>query len=290
MVCVDESLLGYDGGNMHLWNVGLLQDYMALYPRRFSSSYSLLWELEISHGSCLRFQVLTAASMMFRVVFWDILPCKGVVGTSVLLRTTQPSARPVVTSRSHWYHPGLSTRPFQGLSCIHFTSSPDILLSLLLEPPAHCHWPVPSLSSLTTTGHHGTGHLHKPRSFRARLKHPWWWRQYAPLKRRSTIILRGSISQKTTLNSIKLVDVFNGEVWCSLWGTDLNLKYYLRQFCFQRVKWWLYNQTWIMLLGSSFASSQKLLHHNIHVIFCQMFLCVYLSLETLRQFVFKECS
>jgi hypothetical protein len=27
-----------------------------------------------------------------------------------------------------------------------------------------------------------------------------WWRQYTPLKRRSTIILHGSISQKTTLN------------------------------------------------------------------------------------------
>jgi hypothetical protein len=26
-----------------------------------------------------RFQVLTAASMMFRVVFWDILPCKMIV-------------------------------------------------------------------------------------------------------------------------------------------------------------------------------------------------------------------
>jgi hypothetical protein len=25
--------------------------------------------------------------------------------------------------------------------------------------------------------------------------HPWWWRQYAPLKRRLTIILHGSISQ-----------------------------------------------------------------------------------------------
>jgi hypothetical protein len=30
--------------------------------------------------------------------------------------------------------------------------------------------------------------------------HLWWWRQYSPLKRRSTIILHGSISQKTTLN------------------------------------------------------------------------------------------
>jgi hypothetical protein len=32
--------------------------------------------------------------------------------------------------------------------------------------------------------------------------HPWWWRQYAPLKRRSTIILQGSICQKTTLNIV----------------------------------------------------------------------------------------
>jgi hypothetical protein len=29
---------------------------------------------------------------------------------------------------------------------------------------------------------------------------PWWWRQYIPLKRRSTIILHGSTSQKTILN------------------------------------------------------------------------------------------
>jgi hypothetical protein len=35
--------------------------------------------------------------------------------------------------------------------------------------------------------------------------HPWWWRQYAPLKRRSTIILHGSISQKTTLNIMTVV-------------------------------------------------------------------------------------
>jgi hypothetical protein len=37
---------------------------------------------------------------------------------------------------------------------------PDILsrytsLSFLLETTTHCHWPVPSLSSLTTTGHQG---------------------------------------------------------------------------------------------------------------------------------------
>jgi hypothetical protein len=32
--------------------------------------------------------------------------------------------------------------------------------------------------------------------------HPWWWRQHVPLKRRSTIILHGSTSQKTILNFI----------------------------------------------------------------------------------------
>jgi hypothetical protein len=28
----------------------------------------------------VRFQVLTAASMMFRIIFWDVLPCKMIVG------------------------------------------------------------------------------------------------------------------------------------------------------------------------------------------------------------------
>jgi len=31
---------------------------------------------------------------------------------------------------------------------------------------------------------------------------PWWWRQYVPLKRRSTIILHGSTSQKTILKRL----------------------------------------------------------------------------------------
>jgi hypothetical protein len=31
--------------------------------------------------------------------------------------------------------------------------------------------------------------------------HPWWWRQHVPLKRRSTIILHGSTTQKTALLS-----------------------------------------------------------------------------------------
>jgi hypothetical protein len=33
-----------------------------------------------THIYYLRFQVLTAGSMMFRIVFWDILPCKIIVG------------------------------------------------------------------------------------------------------------------------------------------------------------------------------------------------------------------
>jgi hypothetical protein len=30
-------------------------------------------------GNYVRFQVLTAASMKFRIVFWDVLPCKIIV-------------------------------------------------------------------------------------------------------------------------------------------------------------------------------------------------------------------
>jgi hypothetical protein len=54
--------------------------------------------------------------------------------------------------------------------------------------------------------------------------HPWWWRQYAPLKRRSTIILHGSTTQKTALNERILFrdkiirDVF--AVLCHLFGNS----------------------------------------------------------------------
>jgi hypothetical protein len=38
----DEPHCPDNGGNRHLWNVGLLQqDYMALYPRKLSSSYQI---------------------------------------------------------------------------------------------------------------------------------------------------------------------------------------------------------------------------------------------------------
>jgi hypothetical protein len=37
------------------------------------------------------------------------------------------------------------------------------------------------------------------------LSGPWWWRQHVPLKRRSTVTLHGSTSQKTNLNIILFV-------------------------------------------------------------------------------------
>jgi hypothetical protein len=46
----------------------------------------------VIHDEHVRFKVLTAASMMFRVVFWDILPCKMIVD-----------------------------RRFRGAYCLHFT-------------------------------------------------------------------------------------------------------------------------------------------------------------------------
>jgi hypothetical protein len=69
----------------------------------------------------LRFQVPTAASMKFRIVFWDVLPCRII-----------------------------SDRRFRGTCCFH---------------------------------HQG-------------------WDEHVPLKRRSTIILHGSISQKIILSII----------------------------------------------------------------------------------------
>jgi hypothetical protein len=75
-----------------------------------------------SRSRYVRFQVLTAAGMMFRAVFWDILPCK-------MMSTDVSEVRTASIIRD----------------------------------------------------------------------------EYAPLKRRSTIILHGSISQKTILNKIKIV-------------------------------------------------------------------------------------
>jgi hypothetical protein len=47
------------------------------------NAISLVCKSDVAAGCNMicdvRFQVLTAASMMFRVVFWDILPCKMIV-------------------------------------------------------------------------------------------------------------------------------------------------------------------------------------------------------------------
>jgi hypothetical protein len=57
-----------DGGSTYLWNVGLLRDYTALYPRKLSSSYSLPWELEISHGIIIYLWLLLASLYKLRHV------------------------------------------------------------------------------------------------------------------------------------------------------------------------------------------------------------------------------
>jgi hypothetical protein len=43
------------------------------------TAFIIIKRLFQSVTDCERFQVLTAASMMFRIVFWDILPCKIIV-------------------------------------------------------------------------------------------------------------------------------------------------------------------------------------------------------------------
>jgi hypothetical protein len=68
----------------------------------------------------------------------------------------------------------------------------------------------------------GTGCLH----------HPWLWRQYQPpLKRRSTIILHGSTSQKTILNLIDwLIDHVD--------GVRLSSQYCGHQLAYCSSPWW----------------------------------------------------
>jgi hypothetical protein len=63
--------------------------------------------------------------------------------------------------------------------------------------------------------------------------HPWWWRQYAPLKRRSTFILHGSISQKTTLNIIQVhtICAFKNNRYSALSSCTVHKKNYFNFFC-----------------------------------------------------------
>jgi hypothetical protein len=66
----------------------------------------------------VRFQVLTAASMMFRIVFWDVLPCKMIVdrrfrgtyylhhqGSSLLIEAVRTSETSVDNNFTRQYIP-----------------------------------------------------------------------------------------------------------------------------------------------------------------------------------------
>jgi hypothetical protein len=45
----------------------------------FNERCSFLGTSAVNNIDIVRFQVLTAASMKFRIVFWDVLPCKIIV-------------------------------------------------------------------------------------------------------------------------------------------------------------------------------------------------------------------
>jgi hypothetical protein len=79
-----------DGDSMFLGNVGTYlptslhgvttQKNVAILTAVRTSYLTSLNELRINICQyCVRFQVLTAASMKFRIVFWDVLPCKMIV-------------------------------------------------------------------------------------------------------------------------------------------------------------------------------------------------------------------
>jgi hypothetical protein len=120
---------------------------------------------------------------MFRAVFWVVLPCKMIVD-----------------------------RRFRGAYCLHHQG----WVSRATEGSRFYRCRVTRWSvvvgddrlgtgqwqSPITTDHLVTRHLYNLDPSVARLTHPWWRRQYAPLKRRSTIILHGSTTQKTSLNII----------------------------------------------------------------------------------------
>jgi hypothetical protein len=59
----------------------------------------------IPYFNNVRFQVLTAASMMFRVVFWDVLPCKIIVDSSLMMEAVRTSETSVDNYFTRQYNP-----------------------------------------------------------------------------------------------------------------------------------------------------------------------------------------
>jgi hypothetical protein len=114
-----------------------------------------VWCSELSSGLYCRVKWLSTDVSEVRTA--SIIRDEWAKHERIGVYTGQPSARSVVTSRSHWYHPGLSTRPFQGLNCIHLTYSPDIPLSLSSTWTNH---PLPLAGSQPIVSHHDWPHRH----------------------------------------------------------------------------------------------------------------------------------
>jgi hypothetical protein len=90
--------------------------------------------------------------MLFReVVFWVILPCKMIVD-----------------------------RRFRGAYCLHHQGWVSLAQKDRGYICVQCRGGQSWWETIGWEPANGSGHLYKPRSFRARLTHPWWWRQKTP--------------------------------------------------------------------------------------------------------------
>jgi hypothetical protein len=194
------------------------------------------------------FQVLTAASMKFRFVFWDVLPCKIIVDrrfrcTRCLHHVTalmMEAARTSETSVDNYFTRytsqktnlnfifaavrtwNLTHRPDDGGSTylwnvgrqLFYTAvHPRRQIWTLYSPPWGLEISLIALmmeavrTSETSVDNYFTrqyipeekSELYIRRRENLKSHSSPWWKQYVPLKRRSTIILHGSISQKTNL-------------------------------------------------------------------------------------------
>jgi hypothetical protein len=105
----------------------------------------------------VRFQVLTAASMMFRIVFWELFHC-----FNCFICPSQDNSAPPLDPSSLPDHIG--TIPVSTEALLRAELHPLYIILphsfFYFEPPTHCHWPFPSLSFLTPTGHPGPGLLY----------------------------------------------------------------------------------------------------------------------------------
>jgi hypothetical protein len=175
-----------DGGSTYIWNVGPQLFYTA-HPWWWTQHESLKRRSIILHGPSLMMEAARTSETSVDYYFTRPIPDDG--GSTNLWNIVRQL---FYTAHPWWWrqHEPLKRR---STIILHGTS-------LMMEAARTSETSVENYFTRPIPDDGGSTYLWNVGRLLFYTAHPWWWRQHEPLKRRSTIILHGSTSQKTILN------------------------------------------------------------------------------------------